>query len=495
MKSEPTGASELLTTNRKALTINLDPARYGTFAEIGAGQETCRFFFQAGGAAGTVAKTMSAYDMTFSDSIYGKAGRYVSQERVEKMIDHEYELLQQRLDATFGAERCFFSFANTMKAKGYKGGDDAHGWLGIRFQATPRAQPDEIILHARMWDPENVQQQQAVGILGVNLIYGAIYFANNPERLLKSLLDNLGPERVEVDLVHFRGPSFATIDNRIANLQLVRHGLTNAVLFAPDGQTALPSDALRKKTILVERGSFRPITRVNLDILERAADQFIQDPSVRQRDTLVVAEITMSNLLASGELNYEDFLARIETVRATGLSVLVSNYFEFYRLTAYFRRYTQEKIGVAMGVSNLLEIFDESYYTHLAGGILENFGRLFRNDVTLYIYPMKQLAYRRYLAKRHPDTAAQAEAAANPSNAPIITCQNLGVAHPLRHLYLHLLENGYIKPIQQSQDALLDVMAPDTRAAIARRDPAWESMVPPPAAQAIKQNLLFGYLP
>ncbi len=498
MNSERPGASDLLTTNRKALTVNLDPARYGTFAEIGAGQETCRYFFQAGAAAGTIAKSMSAYDMTFSDSIYGKAGRYVSRERVEKMIEHEYELLQQRLDHTLGAERAFFAFANTMKAKGYKGGDDANGWLGIRFQATPRSEPDEIILHTRMQDPENVQQQQAVGILGVNLVYGAFNYALDAEQLIKSLLDNLGPERVEIDFIHFRGPSFHSLDNRIANLQLVRHGLTNAALFAPDGQTALPADALRKKAILVERGSFRPITRVNIDILERAQAQFLRDPSAQGRDTVVLAEITMSNLLASGKLDYPDFIARIETIRATGYFVLISNYFEFYRLSSYFRRYTKEKIGVAMGVSNLLEIFSDKYYAHLEGGILENFGRLFRHAVTLYIYPMKQRAYRRYLEKRHEASPAEAldiEAKANPTNATVITCENLAVERSLAHLYLHLLENGYIEAIHGAEDGLLDIMAPDARAAIARADPSWELMVPPAAAQAIKSHQLFGYRP
>lgn len=491
---------ELLTTNRKALTINLDSLRYGTFAEIGAGQETCRNFFQAGGAAGTIAKTISAYDMTFSDSIYGKVGRYVSRERLSKMLKHEYELLEQRLGEESGGERTFFAYANTMKAKSYRGGDDTHGWMGFRFQFEPKAVPNEIILHTRMWDPENVQQQHAVGILGTNLIYGAFYLNHDPKKLIDSLVDNVGNDRIEIDLIHFSGPVFESVDNRIASLQLVHQGLTNAVLFSPKGEVMQPSEVLYKKAILVERGSFRPVTRVNIDMLKCSGAQFIQEPLVQDKDIIILAEITMNNLLASGKLDYVDFLARIDTIGATGNYVLISNYFEFYRLTSYFRRYTKEMIGVTMGINNLLEVFNNKYYSNLEGGILENFGRLFRNAVKLYIYPMKQKAYRHYLqlvAERDDGLPAPAEdttaISGGLADEMLITCNNLRVDSKIVNLYLHLLENGYIDHIRGIDQSLLEIFSRDILAAIARNDPVWEEMVPEEAAAFIKERHLFGY--
>lgn len=496
-----TELTDFLTTNRKALTINLDPKKYGTFAEIGAGQETCRNFFQAGGAAGTIAKTISAYDMTFSDSIYGKVGRYVSLERVIKMIEHEYALLDERLKEEVGGERTFFAYANTMKAKSYRGGNDTHGWMGIRFQTEPLGETSEIFLHARMWDPENIQQQHAVGILGTNLIYAALYLHDDVEKLIESLADNVGSDSIEVDYVKFRGPAFAQVDDRIANLHLVRRGLTNAVLFSPAGEITQPSEALYKKAILVERGSFRPVTRVNIDMLKCSGAQFIQEPSVQDKDVIVMAEITMNNLLASGKLDYEDYLARIDAIGATGNYVLISNYFEFYRLTSYFRRYTKEMIGVCMGINNLLEIFNEKYYTNLAGGILESFGRLLKNSVRLYIYPMKQKAYRRYVeiqkaaeeGKTAPVTEESPGKSSGIADELLITCNNLRVTPQLTNLYLHLLENGYIEHIRGIDEELLEIFSRDILSAIAENDPIWEEMVPPAAAEFIKSKQLFGY--
>lgn len=492
---------DFLTTNRKSLTVNLDSTKYGTFAEIGAGQETCRNFFQAGGAAGTIAKTMSAYDMTFSDSIYGKSGRYVSQERVVKMIEHEYALLEERLKEEVGSEKTFFAYANTMKAKSYKGGDDTHGWMGLRFQSTPGGEPSEILLHCRMWDPENVQQQHAVGILGTNLIYGAFYLKDNVESFIESLVDNVGNERIEVDYIKFSGPAFDGVDDRIANLHLVRRGLTNAVLFSPEGEITQPSEALYKKAILVERGSFRPVTRVNIDMLKCSGAQFIQEPSVQGKDVIVLAEITMNNLLASGKLDYEDYLARIDTLGATGNYVLISNYFEFYRLTSYFRRYTNEMIGVCMGINNLLEVFNEKYYTHLAGGILESFGRLLKNSVRLYIYPMKQKAYCRLLEIQKAENEGQEVSATSDyfcstgsiTDNLLITCNNLRVTPQLTNLYLHLLENGYIEHIRGIDEELLEIFSRDILSAISEDDPIWEQMVPPAAIDFIKTKQLFGY--
>jgi len=484
----------LLTTNRKALTVNLDEAKYGTFAEIGAGQEVARIFFQAGGAAGTIAKSMSAYDMTFSDAIYGKAPRYVSRERLATMLDHEYELLVTRLGQRRGPTTSFFVFADTVAAKSYKGNNDCHGWMGIRFQAAPGdTTPCEVILHVRMWDKDNVRQQEAIGIVGTNLIYAAFYLRDDPDRFIASLADNVGSDRIEVDMLTFSGPAFATVDNRLMSLHLVRHGLTNAVLFSPAGAVLQPSEVFYKKALLVARGSFRPVTRLNLDMLGCATAQFIQEPAVQGKDMLVLMEITMNNLLTDGALNPADFLARVDMLGALGCTVLISNYSEYHRLTTYFRRYTKEMIGVAMGINNLLEIFNEKYYDDLAGGILENFGRLFRHSVRLYIHPMSRPAYDHYLAHGYPACPPTTAAPAPGPLDVLINARNVQVHPHLRNLYQHLLENHYIECIVGYNPATLSIFSRDVLALIQAGDPAWETMVPAPVATAIKRHALFGH--
>ncbi len=484
---------ELLTTNRKALTINLDERRYGTFAEIGAGQEVARVFFQAGGASGTVAKTISAYDMTFSDAIYGKAPRYVSRERLARMLDHEYELLLERLQAQRGERTSFFVFANTVATKGYKGTNDAHGWMGIRFQTVPGSAASEVLLHVRMWDKENVQQHEAVGIAGTNLIYAAFFYHEDPRRFVESLVDNIGVNRLEVDMLRFSGPAFAGIDNRLVSLYLVQHGLTNAVMFGANGEVLQPSEVLYKRAILVERGSFRPVTRVNVDMLECATAQFMQEPAVKGKEVVVLMEITMNNLLAAGSLDAPDFLSRVDLLGELGFTVLISNYSEYFRLTSYFRRYTKEMIGVAMGINNLIEVFDEKYYDHLDGGILESFGRMFKNAVKLYIYPMRPEASARFLATGGmAATSATAPDAAGGNE--LITAQNVQVAGHLRHLYAHLLENHYLDTIVGIDRTILGIFSRDVLRRIKAADPTWEQMVPPKVASAIKRRRLFGYV-
>ena len=486
--------SDLLTTNRKALTVNLDDQKYGTFAEIGAGQEVARVFFQAGGAAGTVAKSMSAYDMTFSDSIYGKAPRYVSRERLVTMLDHEFTLLRERLAGQRGDRTAFFVFADTVAAKSYKGNNDCHGWMGIRFQPHPGAEPSELIVHVRMWDRDNVLQQQALGIAGVNLIYGAFYYRDDPTRLIASLVDNVGADRIEVDMVRFSGPLFTGIDDRLMSLHLVRFGLTNAVMFGPERDVLQPSEVLRRKAIVVERGSFRPVTRVHLDMLNCACAQFVQEPPVKGKEVVVLMEITMNNLLTSGDLDSTDCLARVDLLGELGLTVLISNYSEYYRLTSYFRRYTDEMIGVAMGIDNLLEVFNEKYYDNLPGGILESFGRLFRNAVKLYVYPMRRTAYERMLSGDATRSSAAADAPITGFSANVLmTARNLQVSPNLRHLYAHLLENQYLECVVGFDDNALDISSHDVLRRLQANDRSWETMVPPQVVEAIRQKRLFGF--
>jgi hypothetical protein len=481
---------ELLTTNQKALTINLDVPKYGTFAEIGAGQEVAREFFQAGGASGTIAKSISAYDMVFSDAIYGKAPRYVSRERLKLMLDHEYQLLIDRLSATRGDHTNFFVFADTVATSNYKGTNEAHGWLGFRFQTEPKGEPSEIVLHVRMWDKEAVLQQQALGIVGVNFIYGALYYRNDLGKLIESLRDNLGMDRIEIDMLRFSGPAFDKVDNRLMSLFLVKFGLTNAVMFGKQGEVLQPSEVLYKKAILVERGSFRPVTHVNVDMLNCATAQFVQEPLAKGKDMVVLMEITMNNLLAAGALDAHDFLSRVDLLADIGFTVLISNYSEYYRLTSYFRRYTKEMIGVAMGINNLLEIFNEKYYENLEGGILESFGRLFRNSVKLYIYPMRKEAYEMYIAQTEgrPSVAEHAF-----TSSVLINAKNVKIVDHLSNLYAHLLENHYIDCIVGFDVDILNIFSRDVLRRIKEKDPTWETMVPTKVAEAIKRRGLFGF--
>src|ERR1700761_5036933 len=320
-------------THQKALRINLDPRWYGTLAEIGAGQEVARWFFQVGGAAGTVAKSISAYDMAVSDAVYGKSDRYVSMGRLQAMLDYEYQLNIERLDESRGDAASFFAFADTVVARSYRGGNECHGGMGVKFQAHPRDEPSQIILHIRMLDIEAALQQEALGIVGVNLLHGAFFEHHEPDQLIESLLDRLTTDRIEIDMIEFRGIEFRAVDNRLMALKLVQLGLSGVAMFGADRTVLQPSEALRKKAVLVERGSFRPTTLVNLDMLECALEKFESDPGVAGVPVLPRAELTMRNLLAvGGEVDRRDFLARADLLAACGLTVVISDFFEYYRL-------------------------------------------------------------------------------------------------------------------------------------------------------------------
>jgi hypothetical protein len=456
-------------TNKKAFQINLDAKKYGTFAEIGAGQEVARRFFHVGGASGTVAKTMSAYDMTFSDAIYGTADRYVSRNRLQTMLDHEYSLLIERLDKKFGNERTFFVFADTVAARSFKQHNESHGWLGVRFQEHTRGEPSQIIIHIRMLDESNVDQQEALGIIGVNLLYGAFYH-RPPEKLIASLQENLAPDRIQVDMIKFSGPAFPNIDNRLMSLQLVSQGLTDAVMFTADGETVQPADILYKKAILVERGSFRPVTYATNDMLTGARTAFLKQSGRSEEELVVLMEMTLENLLSEGQLNHADFLARVDILGALGRTVMVSKFGEYFRLASYLARYTNRMIGLVMGVPSLMEIFDEKYYLNLEGGILEALGRMFKSGLKLYVYPM-----------------------IDEKTGELVTATKLEVASNLQSLYRYLIDNEFIQEITDYNPEYLRIYPPDALAKLQSGDPAWERMVPPEVAEIIKNRQFFGY--
>ena len=478
---------EKLTADRKALLINLDQKLFGTFAEIGAGQEVARYFFRVGGAAGTIAKTMSAYDMTYSDEIYGKSGRYVSKERLISMLNHEYKLLLERLSSKRGAETQFFVFANTVSARNFRGTNECHGWLGVRFQTAPFQAHNDIIMHVRMTDRENLLQQQALGIIGVNLIYGSFFFRDDPDQFIASLLDELSLERIEVDMIELSGPDLEHIDNRLMSLKLVQKSLTNAAMFAPDGQVLQPSEILHKRPVLIERGSFRPVTHVNTDMLTCAKDRMMQEEGMQQQDPVVLFEITLHNLLSLGELDNSDFLARADTISALGYNVLISNYSEYYRLTSYLRRYTNERIGVVIGINNLLQIFNDKFYENLEGGILESLGRLFRQKLKLYVYPMNRAAYVDYV-----NTTKLATLPASVDTLPeIVTTKEIAVQNHLQLLYDYLLACGSIEELTGFKKEYLSIFSRQVLEQIKSGDPKWEESVPKAAAYIIKNRGMF----
>ncbi|PYJ22995.1 MAG: nicotinate-nucleotide adenylyltransferase [Verrucomicrobia bacterium] len=458
-----------IATDKKALQINLDVSKYGTFAEIGAGQEVARRFFHVGGAASTIAKTMSAYDMTFSDAIYGPADRYVSRVRLQTMLDHEYGLLVERLDAKFGAEKTFFVFADTVAARSFKHHNESHGWLGVRFQPRPRTEPSQIIIHVRMLDEANVEQQEALGVVGVNLLYGAFYH-DEPEKLISSLQENLAPGRIEVDMIKFSGPAFQGADNRLMSLQLVSQGLTNAVMFKADGETVQPAEVFYKKAILVERGSFRPVTYATNDMLDGACRVFLAQSDCSQEDLVVLMEMTLENLLAGGQLNHADFLARVDILGTLGRTVLISRFGEYYRLAGYLFRYTNKNIGLVMGVPSLIEIFEEKYYLNLEGGILEALGRMFKGGLKLYVYPMIDEA-----------------------TGKIVSATQIKVAPNLRSLFRYLIDNQFVQEITDYHPEYLRIHPPDVLSRLQSGDTTWERMVPPEVVRMIKKREFFGY--
>ncbi len=455
-------------TQSKALQVNLDSGFYGTFAEIGAGQEVARHFFSAGGAAGTVAKTMSAYDMNFSDAIYGASRRYVSRERLATMLDHEGQLLLQRLGTTVGSKKRFFVFADTVAARSFRRHDESHGWMGLRFQHHPGADFSDIILHVRMLDSLNLTQQEALGIVGVNLIHAVCCKTGDPKEMIGALLDDLSPGRIVVDMIRFSGPAFPGVDNRIMGLELVVQGLTKAVLFRADGEVVQAADTFYKKPLLIERGSFRPVTVVTNDMLDGARTLFEMEPGVQERKPEILMEITMKNLLEGGGLDLPDFMDRVDMLGALGRTVLISNYGEYYRLVNYLMIYTEGPIGLPMGIPGLAEIFNERHYEELEGGILEALGRLFKKNVRLYVYP--------FLGP----------------GGELVTCENFRTPPGLEHLYAYLRESGSIVPITSFNRSNLHVRSPEVLKLIAEGNSMWESMVPPEVVPIIKERGLFG---
>ncbi|MGO1752483.1 MAG: TonB-dependent receptor [Psychroflexus sp.] len=454
----------------KALKINLNKNIYGTFAEIGAGQETVRNFFRAGGSSNTIAKTMSAYDKDFSDAIYGTEPdrRYVTEGRLHKMIDHEMELIEKRISREKHPNKLFFTYANTVAtidfAKRYKG----HGWVGLKYQVEPKGGFNKIVLHLRFKENDARLQQNTLGILGTNLIYAAYYAYNNPKQILKDLFDHIDVDQIEVDTINFSGPQFKDVDNRLMSLHLLKNKMTEAVMFSPDGNNVLPAKVLYKKNVLALRGSFRPVTKVNLDIYEKSLELFKKERKVKEKNIQVVFEITLSNLRSKGEIDEEDFLDRAKLLCSLGHTVLISNFQEYYKLVEYLSEYTKERMALGMGVNNLVDIFDERYYRDLSGGILEAFGKLFFKDLRVYLYPFK-----------------------DEKTGEITTSENLKVHPRMKELYKFFKYNGRVIDIENYNKDILGIFSNKILQMISNDEEGWEDALLEETANMIKDQNLF----
>ncbi|AZA51071.1 TonB-dependent receptor [Chryseobacterium carnipullorum] len=461
-----------LTPKQKALTINLDPTIYGTFAEIGAGQETVRHFFRAGGASGTIAKAMSAYDKDFSDAIYGKEvkNRYVTQNRLRKMLRYEVALIEERISRENNPNRKFFSYANTVTTINFDKTLKGHGWVGIRFQTKENEDYNEIVIHVKFNENDATLQQETLGNLGVNLIFGAFNYYDNPRTLIESLYDDIAKDGLEIDMIDFSGPAFDYVDNRLMSLQLVKHGMTDAVIFNSQGSNMLPADVLYKKNIFAVRGSFRPVTKVNIDMLKNGLEMFQKDATCTHEETEVLIEITISNLRADGDIDERDFMDRVDILGRLGYTVIISNFSEYYRLIDYFASYTSGDIGVAMGVNNLLMVFDEKYYKDLSGGILEAFGKFFRNGMRVYLYPYK-----------------------DPETHELLDSANLKVEENLKELYKYFKHNNRIVDITNHNPEFLEIYSREILRKITCCIKGWENQVPEGVAEMIKERGMFGY--
>jgi len=460
----------ILSIQNKCTRLNLNENIYGTFAEIGAGQETVRHFFRAGNPKGTIAKTLSAYDKDFSDAIYGldPQNRYVTVNRLKRMIDYEAQLIEERLSRKKYPNKLFFSYANTVAtidwAKKYKG----HGWLGIKFQREPKQEYSEIMLHVQFNENNAAQQQISLGIMGVNLIYAAFYQSDDPKNLIKKLYDHLSVDKIEIDSINFKGPVFKGVDNRLMSLELVKEGITDAVMFSPEGNNILPANVLYKKNILTLRGSFRPVTNLNLQMYVTSRNLFLEQEEVDPDNTVVIFEMTINNLKSEGKINEKDFLDRADLLCASGQTVMISSFQEYYKVVEYFSSHTKKELGLAMGVDNLIDIFNERYYRHLSGGILEAFGKMFFKSLKVYLYPMK-----------------------DEETGEIITSKNLKVHPRVKELYKFFIDNGKVIDIEDYDEDILEIHPRKVYELIRQGDHEWENMVPGLTAKMIKEKNLF----
>jgi len=426
-------------THQKALAINLDPGIYGTVAEIGAGQEVARWFFRVGGAAGSIAKTISAYDMHVSDQVYGKAGRYVSRQRVEAMLEKEFRLLGERLGDALESSTRFFAFADTVAARNYTGTNDCHGWIGLRFQTVAGGEPNDIILHVNMLDRTNLRQQEALGILGINLIYAAFHTAEFTPECLRELQAELNSSRLEIDFVHVEGPAIEHLDPLEIGMTLVAEDLAQAVMFGPDGQLEPPNETIHKRPVIVERGLYQHHTEINPEVLASALRQLQREYPEPAREPLALMELSVDNLREGAAIDPDEYMRRLRAITAPGQWVLLTRLQHSYNLTDYLRRYSKEPLRFAMGTSTLAMLFAGEYYAQLPGGLLEATGKLFADNVKIYAHSMTTEAFGQHIAAANFDREF-----VNLTGDDGVSIDTIELKAPLGLLFRYVKEAGWI---------------------------------------------------
>ena len=466
---------QILSTSVKALNINLDTSIYGVFAEIGGGQEVSRNFFQAGGASGTIAKTISAYDKQYSDILYSNnltSKRYVSCQRLEEMLDCEYGQLVNMLGNKREGNTRFFAYANTVSTINYRKDNVSHGWIGCRFQLSPDSEPNEVIIHVGLNERDSVLQQNTIGIAGVNLLYACFYHHERPNIFIQSLLDNLSTDRLEITMIRMKGPQLSYVDNRLLAVQLVKNRMTNAIMFDKDGHVQEPADMLYKMNVLAFRGSFRPITHAGFDILKSSYTLFKRDEDYDKSNTLSFCEITIDNLMSpyESDIDERDFLDRVDLLNGLGQNVMVSNFREFYKLVHYFSGFRINKLRLVVGADTFEKIFDPKYYKDLKGDILEAFGKLFARNMKMYVYP-----------------------GMNEKTNQLITSGDIHFIDETKSLYHYLKAKRKILEIEDINENYINIFSPMVRERIEASEPDWEKLVPTYVAETIKSKNLFGY--
>ena len=452
----------------KALSINLNEQQYGSIVEIGAGQEVARNFFRVGAAAGTIAKTSSAYDMAVSDAIYGKGGRYVSRERVEKILNYEFQLCVERLEETRSDDSTFFAYAASVEAKAYKRENECHGWIGIQFQGEAKQNPpNQVVCHVRMLNKTNEQQSEALGILGVNLIYASFHYRHDVNTFIKSLKDNLGDGRIEIDLIHFSGDHFSEVDNRLASLLLVENWLARVVMFDDQGNPAVPRDVLYKKPAVVTRGSFKPPTKAHLDMTECGIRLLAETTQSDEEKVVRLAEISMSQLVSDQKGDNKDFLARVTLANSLGMHVLLSDYVRYFSLSSWLRRHTNQPIAILIKSIDLPYIFDHDLYQALDGGTLEGLGKLFHNNTKVMVYPAIE-------------------------DGRLMSLSNAPKPESLKHIVAQLIQNNQLIPIEHFSNDVVGISARETMKMILAGEGGWEDNLLSETVEIMKQNNVYG---
>ncbi len=442
----PSIHSQRRDTHGKALSLNLDGSIYGTLAEIGAGQEVARWFLSVGAASGTVAKTISAYDKKVSDEIYGAGTRYVSKERLLAMLAREYRLVLERLGGTRGSEKRFFAFANTIAARNYKGDNEQHGWVGIRFQIEPGAPPSQILLHINLCDQTAQLQQQAIGILGVNLIYTAAYFPKaDIDLFLSGIFDELSIDRIEIDVIEFDGPAFVNRDAREWCLALLGRHMSRAIVFDSQKRVVEPSSLLRKRPLLVTRGTFDKAELLDFAPLQSACRMLTAESGPFEREPVPLIELSIHHVTRTGEVSVDRMLKCIDQ-QTSSASVIASDYPETYLLARYLRRHSTEPVRFVLSAAAAARTLQEAFYKNLPGTLLEGLGRLLATNVKLYVSAMPVQAFVSAL----PD--ALEKITVRDSGNGMVAIDDLIASEPTCHLLKYLRASGRIVALEQSSD-------------------------------------------